>query len=845
MSLLTLLVCGAWAQGLDQHHPEIPASSVATENGPGALWVNPANLGFDPDPRVGFFYEHEQAFFSTDSVAATVGVQGLQAGLHHIRTYDPATGSVLTGDWSLDYGTSIPLPERLSIGVLLSWNFIDGGTNYVGYDAGVSWRPLYWFGMAATAQNAGGPDPSGIARPRTTGGIALRPLGDFATIGLDYGRTFATDPVATDDQDSGRVALRLRPVEGLYLRASTDLAIDPQNASVGLLAAGAGIEVYFDGVGGGLHGQVSADAPPSSWAWFGTDEPGDSLIRSGRKVEVLDLDRSLPYEPRPTLLVLDPGPSYIEVMERLRRAQEDPGVKGLLLNIRGAGLSWAQWQELRQRVQSMRDNGKVVVAYLDGSAGNGAYFLATACDRIYLHPAAEVGLVGISGELQNLRGLLDLVGVEPQFVRRSEYKSAPEMFTNTEPSAANLEATNAYIDDLFEQLAGAVAERVGKEDAVEVIDQGPWTAKDAREANLVDGLLYPSELEKELESLMGGFVDRRDLLTSAQAHYPWDDPAKIALVYVDGAIVDGESSSGGFLGSRTAGADTVARSLRKAKEDPTVRAVVLRVDSPGGSALASDRIWQAVEQVQEEGKPVIVSMGGLAASGGYYVSAGADAIFAEPGTLTGSIGVYGGKFSTAELMDTIGVNVTPIQRGRHSDLYSGARPWDDVQRAKVQSMVDETYRRFKKVVGDGRGMTSEEVEEVARGRVWTGVRAKEIGLVDELGNLQDAVLEARDRAGIRPNRKVGLVSYSESGSLLESFAPGLLGEAADRVLGPFDDWARASKGSALRTELGKTPELHVLDELVPELAPFVLLQASHPDTVLWMMDPWLVDPTTR
>ncbi len=246
--------------------------------------------------------------------------------------------------------------------------------------------------------------------------------------------------------------------------------------------------------------------------------------------------------------------------------------------------------------------------------------------------------------------------------------------------------------------------------------------------------------------------------------------------------------------------------------------------------------------MQEAGKPVVVSMGGVAASGGYYVSAGADAILAEPGTLTGSIGVFGGKFSTAELMGDLGVNTTPITRGRNADLYTAARPWDEVQRAAVQEQIDATYRRFKKLVSDGRGLTMDEVEEVARGRVWTGRRAVENGLVDALGGFQDAVLQARDLAGIHPRRKVGLVSYSESGSLLEELAPSFV----SRVLGPADEaLARARTRATAERLRAHAMAFEALAAAIPESASVAALLAAHPETSTWMMDPWLVTPRTR
>jgi len=838
MTLLPLvLASAALGQGFSTHHPDVPSSGVAAEGGPGTLWVNPANMSYDPDGRYGVFFSRMEPLDSPTSLAITGGIDGLGVGLHNTLRPVGNTGAV-ESDWSLDYGTSIALPERVSVGLLMSWNFIDGGQNYLAYDVGLSWRPLPWFGVSGVAQNVGSPDPNLAATPKSGAGIALRPLGPAATLGIDYSRYFlsnTTPPllVANTDIDLAALTLRVRPVEGLYLRGGFDVAVDLQSGAVEPNGFGAGLEFYFDGIGGGYHHGAEFGGDQSYGGWVGTDEPGESLIESGRRVPVLTLDRAPAYQPRTFLFAGDPGMSWLDILELLRRVEEERGVRGLVLTLGGTNMSWARYRELRSRIASLEAAGKPVVVYLKGSPSNGSYYVATAASQIAMHPAGDLNLVGLGTNLQYLKGLLDIIGVEQQFVRRSEYKSATEGTTRTEPSQAALEMTNAYIDDLHGELVAAVADGRNRTEAVAQgwIDDGPWTVEAAIDAGLVDFAAYPDELQGRLEGAHGGNVASNDLRRMPQAHSAWEDPAQIAVIYVDGVIVGGESSRGGLLGQKTSGSDTIVRMLKQAADDSLVRAVVVRVDSPGGSSYASDEIWRAVEIVKSHGKPVVVSMGGVAASGGYYVSAGADAIFAEPNTITGSIGVYAGKISAAELFENVGIGITSITRGRNANLFSPARPWDDVQRAKMQDLVDTTYEQFKERVADGRGLSDEEVEDLARGRVWSGKAALELGLVDELGGIQDAITDARERAGINPKRKVGLVSYTQGGSVFESLAPALIGKA----MGPAK-------------RLVDVPTLDPVTERVIELiAPWqpAMVWALHSEENVWMLSPWHIDVETR
>ncbi len=807
MTWLAALIAGSsLAQGVSPDRPIVPAAGIAAESGPGAAWVNPANLAYDPDPRYGVYFTQPLTERAPQSLAATTGFGGLQVGAH---SYTDLSGT-FNPRWTIDYTTSVRLPDRIAIGWRIAWHLVTGSSNYVAYDVGGSWRPLPWLGLSAVARNITNPDP--IEAPAQTGvGLALRPFGDFMVLGVDGSTRFGANGQNTR---LGMATVRLRPVEGLYLRGqfTTDDTFTE-------MSAGGGIEVYFDGLGGGAALGAAGDQTVLG-AWVGSDEPGESLVRSGRRVPTLQLDVAPEYQPTATLFS-DPGESWLDTLELMRRVETDPGARGMLLRL-SAPLSWARHQELRQRIEALEAAGKPVTVYLDGYPGTGSYWVATAASRIVMHPAATVELTGVASELLNVRGAFDMLGIEPQFVKRSEYKSAPELQTETEPSPASLEQTHALLDGLYAELVTGISTGRGRSpaDAEAWIDGGPWSANEALDLGLVDELLYPDELDDDLEQTHDGPVVTRDLYDLPQPTSPWEAPSQIAIIYVDGVIVPGPSSSGGLLGGRTAGSQTLVDQLDAARNDAQVRAVVMRVDSPGGSSFASDEIWRAVTRYDGE-KPIVVSMGGVAASGGYYVSAGADAIWAEPTTITGSIGVYSGWPTVGGLMDRLGVNSTTVQRGRNATIHSTSEPWDERERARMQTLVDDTYMQFKERVASGRNLTLDQVEEVARGRVWVGSDAADNGLVDGIGGLQDAIADARSRAGLPKGRDVTLVEFSAAGSAFESLSPTVI-----KAVFPQQEWMWTPR---------QRSQLRLPDELAPLLTP-----SLHPQERLWLIEPSLV-----
>lgn len=806
-----------WAQNVENDRPTVPAASLAAENGPGALWVNPANLAYDPDPRFGVAFARNFGESPT-SLAATVGIGGIQVGVHNLRR--PTGGTLDESDWSLDLANSLPLPKRISVGWVIGWNLVQGGRNFVAFDAALSWRPLPWVGISAVTRNIGNPDPRAIQAAQSGVGIALRP-GRALVFGVDYLHDYSADPL-----DLLSATLRVRPVQGLYFRAQGETSFGAEG--VALHRVGLGLEVYFSGMGVMAYGATDLENTGLN-TWFQSDEPGESLFRSGRKIAALSMGSPPPYTTRPSILFADPAETWLDTLELMRRLEKEPDYKGLVLTLGSGGLDSARWRELRERVVALEAAGKPVLVYLNGDPGNGAVYVASAARRVLVHPAVDVGLTGYAAEIMNLRGALDLVGIEPEFVKRREYKAAPEQFTELEPSAPALEQTNALLDDLHGELVSAVASgrKRSEEEVRGWVDGGPWTAREAVSRGIADAVAYPDEIEGALEQLLNiPDLKVKRLEDLPQPRSAWDEPSKIAVLYIEGPIVPGESATPGIfgLGAQTTGSATVVRQLERAQTDDQVKAVVLRVDSPGGSSYASDEIWRAVELVKREGKPVVVSMGGVAASGGYYVACGADAIWAEPTTITGSIGVFSGKFNAERLFETVGVGTTMVTRGRNAGYQTLSRPWDAVERARMEAIVDEIYGQFKDHVAEGRGLKPEQVEEVARGRVWSGKRAKEVGLVDELGGLQEAIVDARTRAKIPKNQKVALVTVSPDGFPFESLAPTLL---------PTTRLAR-------KAVLGDIPELDLLRRVTRPLDPW-WLWTSHPEENLWMMP---MDPIT-
>ncbi|MEN9785891.1 MAG: hypothetical protein RLZZ299_1155 [Pseudomonadota bacterium] len=733
--LVALALSAPFAAAAPAERPTLPFTSLASEDGTPAAWVNPALLGFDRDRGSGVYYATGDGGVTHDLAFAATG-----GGLGTTFAHRQVDGR---GWWTLGSSLAVRADSRFTLGTTAHWNLPEGAdNNFVAWDVGAGWRPAPWLGLAGVVRNVGSPAPaSGVVTEYGTG-VALRPFEDGLVLGVDW---LSRMPPGGDAQPRVVGSLRTRPRAGVWLRGWVDQdLVATQRRTYGLA-----LELRTRGRGHGGHVAAGADGMVRGGGWVQSAPVTDALTAPKGRVATFSLDGDVPYQPAPSLFG-EPEESYLGLLRRLRDASADPHVPALLLDIGATPGTMAQVEELRLAVAAARAAKKPVVAYLREDAGNGAYLLASACDRVYVHPAATLDVIGLAAERQYLRGALDLIGVEAQYARRGAFKDAPETFLATGSSEASRAQGDALLDDLYAVMVDGIAAGRGMttEAVRALVDTGPFTAAEAVAQRLVDGTAYPDELEGALKGVFPDDWERDEDYGANPDESGWAPRRTLAVVVVDGVIAGGESTPGGLLEGAATGSRTVVRALDAAREADEVKAVVLRVDSPGGSAFASDEIWRAVQRLRDTDKPVVVSMGGYAASGGYYVSAPADEIWALPSTVTGSIGIYGGKFSMGGLLDKVSIQTERNLRGRNAAMYTSSRPFDDTERAALERLIDEGYRQFKDRVARGRAMAPDRVEEVAQGRVWSGRRAVGQGLVDKTGGFFDAVEAARAKAGL-------------------------------------------------------------------------------------------------
>jgi protease IV len=465
-----------------------------------------------------------------------------------------------------------------------------------------------------------------------------------------------------------------------------------------------------------------------------------------------------------------------ELIARLDKAAADEKLDGVVLKINGATLGWAKVNELRQAVSRLRAKGKHAIAYFD-SAETHDYLLACACNQIVMPESGELAMLGLRAEVMFYKNLLDWLHVKAEMLRVGEFKSAAEPFSRTEMSKEFRLEMETILDDYVRQIVDCVGEsrKMPSQQVLSAIDNGPYSAKQAYAHGLIDRVGYEDEIDgfikagakdekraveitknygkKKSDNDFSGFagmMKMMNLLMGGESQKRVGSKPKIAVVHAVGTIITGKSSPS-FFGGESLGSETFIKAVKQAAEEKSVKAIVIRVDSPGGSALASDLMWRAL---QKAGKPVVVSMGDVAASGGYYISMGANRIFAEPGTLTGSIGVVGGKVAIGGLLDKVGITTSVISRGKNSGIMSMVSGFSPNERESMQRMLDEIYGQFTRKAAEGRKMEYSKLEKLARGRVYTGAMAIKLNLVDELGTLDDAVQYAAKLGGLPTGEKI-------------------------------------------------------------------------------------------
>lgn len=534
------------------------------------------------------------------------------------------------------------------------------------------------------------------------------------------------------------------------------------------------------------------------------------------RIAYIIIDGELPESPGEMSLFGDLGVDLRKTMARIEKAGDDESIAGVILQI-DAAPGRGKLNELRSAIKRVQGKGKKVYALLESAMGP-QYQLASACDEIILPESGEVLLPGVRAEFSFYKDLFAKVGVEADMMHVGDFKGAAEPYTRDSLSEPVRKNMTALIDDLYDEMLTTIASDrdIKIEEIRKLVDQGLLMAAEAKEAGLIDRVIYPDQfrdaLQKEynadklvyvenyakqkVDTDFSGPMGMMKLFQSMMGEGrsgSGDSAPKIAVVYAVGPIMSGKSQSS-LMGGTSMGSTTIVEALQEAAKDETVKAIVLRVDSPGGSALASDLIWRQTQAIE---KPIIASMGDVAASGGYYISMGADRVFAEPGTVTGSIGVVGGKLAMKGVYDKLGIDTESISRGENSGIFSTTDKFSESERKVVERMMKVIYDQFTSKAAEGRKMKQEDLEKLAGGQVYTGRVAKRLGLIDEVGTLRDSIQAAKRQAGLDPDKKVELIVLPKPENPFEALLGGNMDaerEAEARVIASLTTLAPELRG---------------------------------------------------
>jgi protease IV len=771
---------------------------VASQDDGAALVQNPANLGFlsGPELRWTGVYLDDQHSASYEghafSLATWVPFLKVATGLR-LDLLAPPGGSFVPDYQWLSWGLGFRLAQNSALGASLQSTFSNSTLidDLTSFSVGYSTRPFNALGFAIVAHDINNPAP--IA-PFSFGrsfdfAMALRPLG---TRSIELG--VEGKYVEADDHWVPRATLGVDiPYVG---RASGEVSVtEPFEDAERTWLAAAGLSVHVNRMdrsaefGGGL---VTGDS-------LG---PGDGIsgystvaFRSYRAPSGIEPKR---YGVRLRIEATPDTRTHVAFLRQLWSLAEEPNVDAVVFEVRSSpGGSLAALEELRDAVYQLRRKGKRTLCHLEDADGGGLFF-CSATNRVLINPSGGVRFAGMRSRHIYLARLLESLGIRAEIVRAGDHKSAPEQFTETGSS----DVSRADKIDLLQQFERGFSEglAVGRgltvEQVRESLGQGPFVATEAKQHRFVDGFAFDDEIDKAVRTLTGRNTPLVNDGRQRVAANTFGNEGYVAVIYVDGDIVDGRNSSIPFFGMGVTGSYTIAETLKAVRENPRIGAVVVRVDSPGGSSMASDVIWRQVE-LTAKAKPTVVSMGSVAASGGYYLAAPATRIFASPLTVTGSIGVFAGKADVSQLLNRIGVDVEVYKTHDRADADSFFRPLKDSERAELERKVQQFYQVFLERVASGRKMKKEDVDKVAQGRVWTGEQAKAHGLIDELGGLRQALAFARNKAGLPEDapivelprvetsllaRLLGLPSLHQS--LLDAPMPDGMTKAL-RALAPF------------------------------------------------------------
>lgn len=499
-------------------------------------------------------------------------------------------------------------------------------------------------------------------------------------------------------------------------------------------------------------------------------KPGSTLV--------LTLEGDYIEAPSPPLvarLLGERARPFVWLLSTLAMAERDDRIDTVVLVLRPLGIGWGKAGELRAAIARLGEKGHKTIAFLDFASFSASreYYVATAADEIWIVPGGAIPVVGLAAEYVFLGGFWEKLGITFEVGKAGRYKSAVEAYVGTEMSDASREMANSLLDSTYQAFVDGIVEGRGlsRDEVLSIIDKGPIMPTELHALRLVDGIRHLDEL---LDDLGDERINGSEYATIDPAELGFDPVAEVALIYGSGTVVPGRGNTS-RRGDPIMASDTISKAIRDAAEDPDIDAIVLRIDSPGGSALAAEKIHRAIIEARKFDKPIIASFSDVAASGGYYVAAPADSIVSTAGALTGSIGVFALRPVLGGALDKLGIGHETLLRGRYADFLVVGDPLSEGARARLNGLVLDTYQLFLQRVAEGRKLTLEQVDRIGQGRVWTGRQALEIGLVDELGGLRTAVEHVRERLGLEADADVVLIPFPPPRSLGEQIAEAVSG----------------------------------------------------------------------
>ncbi len=750
----------------------LPYGPVAFPDAGGALWTNPAGIGIDGSSGLMLLGtttsggDNESSGFEEDwGWGFNLGQLGF--GVEYARSrgldanrYTMGFAGEMTEGWTT--GWAYHWSDRLDRDN--SWDF------------GTLIRPCSMLSVGAMVTEIGRPRINGMrVSPTYHLGLGVRPFGNTLTLTADA-TLWETANVDYGDSMDVTLGATWQPVPNIALRGGYALDSETIFAGISISSAFSTISNYS-----GIRNESVTNQPDmvgSTYMRFSSQwapELNDYIFKKPTVVRY-KLRGSIVEESAPFGLFYERHLTLLDLLERVRRMTNDPSIDGLVLEIENVSMGSSDRAELRMALNDFRAAGKKIVVYSEDYSSLGSYYLASVADHVIMHPAGAVMMPGIRTTMPYFKGTLEKLGIEAQFITIGKYKSAAEVFTRDGMSDAARESMTAYVETLWDVILRDVSESrgVSREKVEEWINTTIFSADDALDQGVVDALAFHDELNDEVKTIFDDKAVRSIpfAMYNARVEPPkeWTNMSspKIAIVYATGNIVSGESHYSPFGGGHTMGSTTLARAIREARSDPRVKAIVFRIDSGGGSALASDVILREIQRTVEgtdgsEGIPVIVSMSDVAGSGGYYIACLADKIIAPETCITGSIGVLGGKFVMKGLYDKIGLAHDGVERGDHAGIWSTTRLWDEEEQDVLRHEMEVTYDRFTGFVAEGREMSQDRVKELGQGRIWSGRDAVENGLVDENGGFLYAINVAREAAGIAEGREIGYKIYPRHG----------------------------------------------------------------------------------